>query len=323
MNKTHVWLTIVMVMLSLTVSACSSEEEPTPAPTYTALPTYTPYPTLEPAPTYTSPPPAPTNTSAPPTPTAGAGAQCSGTPVISSFTANPTTIQVGQKSTLQYGLVSNAQAAALVSPEGRLGVATPGQTTVQPDQTTTYSLYAVCGSTVEVPSGCSGVPVIEAFTANPTTIAPGQTTKLQWGAVENASAAVLVAPEGKRGVATPGELVVEPNQTTTYALVAFCESDVTQRNVTVTVEGTTTCSGAPVIASFTADPTTIQKGQSTTLQWGPVSNASGAYVTDGNHITGIGTPGQLEVKPDQTTTYSLVAFCGGDIVLSDLTITVQ
>ena len=68
----------------------------------------------------------------------------------------------------------------------------------------------------------------------------------------------VVSPDGKRGVATPGELVVEPNQTTTYALVAFCESDVTQRNVTVTVEGTTTCSGPPVIASFTADQTTIQ-----------------------------------------------------------------
>ena len=37
----------------------------------------------------------------------------------------------------------------------------------------------------------------------------------------NASAAVLLSPEGKLGVPTPGELVVEPSQTTTYALVAW------------------------------------------------------------------------------------------------------
>jgi hypothetical protein len=28
-----------------------------------------------------------------------------------------------------------------------VGVSTPGQTTVQPDMTSTYTLYALCGST--------------------------------------------------------------------------------------------------------------------------------------------------------------------------------
>jgi hypothetical protein len=252
--------------------------------------------------------------------------------VISSFTAEPVTIQVGQTATLQWGLVANAQGALLVSPDGRLGVATPGQTTVQPNQTTTYSLYAVCGSTVvqqqvtvnvEVPGGCSGVPIIESFAANPTTIQPGQTTTLQWGGVNNASAAVLVSPTGKKGVATPGEMVVEPNQTTTYALVAFCGSEVVQRNTMVTVEGTTTCSGAPVIESFTAEPAAIQKGESTTLRFGLVANASGAYLTDGNEIIGIATPGEVTLAPDQTTTYTLVAFCGNNIVLSDQIVAVE
>jgi hypothetical protein len=228
--------------------------------------------------------------------------------------------------------VANAQGALLVSPDGRLGVATPGQTTVQPNQTTTYSLYAVCGSTVvqqqvtvnvEVPGGCSGVPAIEAFAASPATIQPGQTATLQWGAVGNASAAVLVSPEGKKGVATPGQLVIQPNQTTTYALVAFCGSEVVQRNTTITVEGTTTCSGTPVIESFKAEPAAIKKGESTTLNFGLVGNASGAYLTDGTEIIGIATPGQLALTPDQTTTYTLVAFCGNNVVLSDQTVTVE
>jgi hypothetical protein len=306
----------LLVLVAL-VAACGPTPEP--LPTYTPQPTYTPFPTPEPGPTQSPP-------------SSGAGAQCSGTPVISSFTAEPTTIQVGQTATLQWGLVANAQGALLVSPDGRLGVATPGRTTVQPNQTTTYSLYAVCGSTVvqqqatvnvEVPGGCSGTPIIESFAATPATIQPGQTSTLQWGAVQNAGAAVLVSPKGKEGVATPGQQIVEPNQTTTYALVAFCGSDIVQKNVTVTVEGTTTCSSAPVISSFTAEPAAIKKGESTTLQWGLVANASGAYLTDGSEIIGIATPGDVTLTPDQTTTYTLVAFCGSNITMSDVLVTVE
>jgi hypothetical protein len=307
-------------LLVILLGACGPA--PAAAPTYTPYPTYTPFPVQTQAPQATPLPP----------PAGEDDAQCSGTPVIASFTANPATIQVGETATLQWGLVANAHLAVLVSPDGRLGVETPGSTLVQPDQTTTYSLYGICGNTtvqqqvtvnVEVPGGCSGVPEITSFTASPATIQPGQTTTLQWGAVENASAAVLLGPEGKEGVATPGQVVIEPNQTTTYALVAFCGQDATQKNVTVTVEGTQTCSGAPVISTFAADPPVIKKGESATLKWGLVANASGAYLTDGEVIIGVVTPGEEVVKPDQTTTYALVAFCGGNIVQSDLTVTVE
>ena len=59
------------------------------------------------------------------------------------------------------------------------------------------------------------------------------------------------------------------------------------------------------------------------MQFGLVANASGAYLTDGTEIIGIATPGQLALTPDQTTTYTLVAFCGSNIVLSDQTVTVE
>jgi hypothetical protein len=203
---------------------------------------------------------------------------------------------------------------------------------VQPNQTTTYSLQATCGDTtiqqqvtvnVEVPSGCSGVPGISSFTANPTTIQAGQTSTLSWGPVTNASAAILLGPEGKTGVATPGEWVVEPNQTSTYALVAFCGNDATQRNVTVVVEGTSACEGPPVISSFTADPAEIQKGQSSVLRWGEVANAQGVYLTDGTNITGVATPGEWAVTPGSTTTYTLVAFCGPNVIRDDAVVTVK
>ncbi|MCB9106359.1 MAG: hypothetical protein H6633_19265 [Anaerolineales bacterium] len=327
-----------VLVLVIILAACAPAATPAPLATYTPLPTYTPYPTpeplptLEPLPTYTPPP---TAEAASPTEEAAAspsGTSCEGVPVISSFTANPTTIQVGESASLEWGLVSNAQAAELVSPDGRLGVPTPGQTTVQPNHTTTYSLYAICGQVVvqqqvtvevEAPTDCEGVPSIETFTANPTTIKAGETSTLEWGAVTNAKAAVLLSVEGKVGVPTPGDMVVEPSQTTTYALVAFCGTDVVQKNVTVEVTDTESCDGQPVISSFTADPPTIKAGESSKLEWGLVANARGAYLTDGTSITGVATPGDETVTPTETTTYKLVAFCGANIVRSNITVTVE
>jgi hypothetical protein len=316
---------VLLLALALTLVSCVPVVTPAPLATYTPLPTYTPYPTPEPLPTYT---PAPTAEPA----AQGQAASCSGVPVISSLTVSPEAIQVGESATLQWGLVSNAQAAVLVSPEGRVGVPTPGQTTVQPNHSTTYSLFAICGNSivqehvtlfVDVPGGCEGVPVIESLSAEPQTIQPGDVTTLRWGAVENASAAVLASPEKKLGVGTPGEQIVAPSQTTTYALVAFCGTDFVQKNVTVTVEGEATCEGAPVISSFTANPSTINKGESSLLQWGLVANARGAYLAAGDSITGVATPGELEVTPEQTTGYTLVAYCGANLVKSDVLVTVE
>lgn len=62
--------------------------------------------------------------------------------------------------------------------------------------------------------------------------------------------------------------------------------------------------GKPVINSFTAEPTTIQRGQGATLRWS-ISNA-----TDMNIDQGIGpvqSQGSRQVFPSNTTTYTLVA----------------
>ena len=258
---------------------------------------------------------------------------CSGVPQISYFSASPTTIEPGQTATLTWGPVNNAQVAYLVTPGQKTGVGTPGQMTVQPDQTTTYMIQAVCGETtaqalVTVNVGVSacgngGSPVISSFTANPLVIEPGQTTTLSWGLVENAQAAVLVTPEGKQGVATPGELVVQPGQTTTYQLFGYCGNDVVGQSVTVTVAGTLNCTGVPNIPFFIANPQVIQSGQSSTLQWGPVTNASGVYLSTPGGIVGVATPGQETVQPSQSTNYALFAQCGSNTIQANTTIYVQ
>jgi hypothetical protein len=54
------------------------------------------------------------------------------------------------------------------------------------------------------------------------------------------------------------------------------------------------------------------------LNWGPVTNADQAQIDQG--IGGVTTPGSTIVAPDQTTTYTLQAFCGGNVAIAQVTI---
>ncbi|MBU0495629.1 MAG: hypothetical protein KKB13_27595, partial [Chloroflexi bacterium] len=66
----------------------------------------------------------------------------------------------------------------------------------------------------------------------------------------------------------------------------------------------------PTIPSFTASPSTITAGGSTTLSWGLVTNATSVSIDHG--VGGVGTPGTKVVSPASTTTYVLTAEgCGG------------
>lgn len=69
---------------------------------------------------------------------------CYGYPSIQYFTASATTISAGSSTTLQWGLVGNANWAGIDNGIG--GVATPGSISVSPSSTTTYTLTGYCGS---------------------------------------------------------------------------------------------------------------------------------------------------------------------------------
>ena len=70
------------------------------------------------------------------------------------------------------------------------------------------------------------------------------------------------------------------------------------------------CSGNPNISSFSASPSSIQPGQSSTLSWGAVTNADSVSIDPG--VGGVGTPGSRSVSPQTTTTYVLTARCGNN-----------
>jgi hypothetical protein len=104
---------------------------------------------------------------------------CPFTPMIHGFSASPTTITAGQSATLNWGFVEGAQIAEIDNGIG--GVATPGNTTVSPGSTTTYTLTATCGGrtataqvTINVVSAtATSAP---AATATPTSTVTGTST---------------------------------------------------------------------------------------------------------------------------------------------------
>jgi hypothetical protein len=77
------------------------------------------------------------------------------------------------------------------------------------------------------------------------------------------------------------------------------------------------CPGAPVISYFTANPSTINAGQSSTLDWGAVTNGNSSELVRSVVIEPglgeVGSPGQRVVSPGSTTTYTMIANgCGGE-----------
>ena len=76
----------------------------------------------------------------------------------------------------------------------------------------------------------------------------------------------------------------------------------------------------PVIASFTAEPSTIERGQSSTLTWS-ISGATDMSIDHG--IGAVQSRGQRQVFPAATTTYTLTAIGPGGSDTKTATVTVS
>ncbi len=85
------------------------------------------------------------------------------------------------------------------------------------------------------------------------------------------------------------------------------------------------CSGQPNDFTFTASDNDITSGQSVTLSWGAVNNASEVRLDGGEfNNEGVAAPGNVVVSPNTTTNYKLTAKCsnGGQTRDHTQTITV-
>jgi hypothetical protein len=212
------------------------------------------------------------------------------TPTITSFTASPATITAGGSSSLTAVFLGGT---GIVTP-GNITVTSGTAVSVSPTTTTTYTLTVTpsTGTAITQTVVVTVTPTITSFTASPATITAGGSSSLT---------AVFL---GGAGVVTPGNLSVtsgtavsvSPTTTTTYTLTV---TPTTGTAITQTV--VVTVVAAPVITSFSANPTSITSGDSSDLT-GVFTGGTGV-VTPGNLSITSGTA--LSVSPTSTTTYTL------------------
>ncbi len=226
-------------------------------------------------------------------------------PGITSFSASPSSIAVGEPATLQWKVAR----ASYVNIDQGIGIVTSsGTQVVTPTETTTYTITATnaAGSataTVKITVAVPGAPVINSFTADPVTIDVDEDSTLEW-AVSGATSISINQDIGN--VLSSGTKVVYPTETTTYTLTARNNIGPVTASATVTV-----ASGKPVIVSFTAS--------SSTLYW-ETTGATSISITGTSSYTGLTASGSKTVAAGN---YTLTATNSYDSVTESVTVTIM
>jgi hypothetical protein len=226
------------------------------------------------------------------------------------LSASPMSITSGQSSTLTWSTTNATSVTMNGAP-----VAASGSQPYSPTSTTTYTLVATNASGVSVTKAVTvtvsaPTPAPTAtLSANPTSIMSGQSSMLTWSTTNATSVTMNGAP-----VAVSGSQSYSPTTTTTYTLVARNSAGV---SATATATVTVSMPLPAPTALLTAMPTSIQSGQSATLQWS-TSNAT-TITLNGSAVA---ASGSRMVSPTATTTYTLVAANSTGSVTSTATVTV-
>jgi len=223
-------------------------------------------------------------------------------PVIMTFAASPEAITAGASTTLSW--TTTGATSISVTPGTFASTSASGSMTLSPATTTTYTLTATNSTgtttaTVMVTVNEPSLPTISSFTASPTGITLGGASTLSW--VTSGATTLTITPGTFASTDASGSTGVSPETTTTYVLTATNAAGSMTATATVTVNAQT----LPVINSFTANPTSITSGSSSTLTWS-TSGATGIAITPGT-FTSTAASGSMMVSPTATATYTLTA----------------
>ena len=219
-------------------------------------------------------------------------------PKITSFAGSPASIDSGASSTLNW--VTTGATSIAITPGTFTSTSGSGSTSVSPTATTTYTLTAtnaIGSTTATVTVTVVSKPTISSFTASPTSINSGSSSTLSW--VTTGATSIAITPGTFTSTSGSGSTSVSPTATTTYTLTATNAAGSTTAAVTVTVVS------KPKISSFTASPTSINSGSSSTLSW-VTTGATSIAITPGTFTSTSGS-GSTSVSPTATTTYTLTA----------------
>ncbi len=234
-------------------------------------------------------------------------------PTIVSFTANPTSITLGQSSTLSWSTTG----ATTVTISSIGNVPLNGTDPVSPTATTTYTLTATNanGSVNATATVIVTTPqtALTACYASPANIMAGESSTLFYTS-QNATS-VSISP-GVGSVGLSGTAVVSPTTNTTYTVTANGTNGQTSScSIAVAV----TAGALPRIIQFSASPLTILSGQNSTLLW-VVDNSTSQTITSLGTVVAAGSQA---VTPTATTTYTLTATNAAGSVTATATVTVN
>lgn len=214
---------------------------------------------------------------------------------IDSFQGIPAEIEPGDNVTLSW--VTTAAAKVTLLPGEFKDLETTGSVTVNPSQTTTYTLTAFGEGPSTSRQFTVNVKTIEilAFTASETQVDAGTQVTLSWQ-TENTTACTI--NPGNHQVPISGSLPVTPTRTTTYVLSAENKvGSIKQKNRTVTVN--------PVeIIHFDGTPNPFEPSSAVTLSWETKSATSCSITPD---IGDVPVSGSTVVFPPDSTIYMLTA----------------
>jgi hypothetical protein len=234
-------------------------------------------------------------------------------PIIASFTANPTSINAGQSSTLSWA-TTGATTVSISPLPGN--VALNGTASVSPTVTTTYVLTATnangsVNATATVVVNTPQTSLTYCY-AVPATIIAGESATLYYQS-QNATSVSISPGTGTYGLS--GTVAVSPTSNTTYTITATgANSQTTSCSIAVQV----TLGNLPRIVQFSASPMSILSGQTSTLLW-VVENSTSQTITSLGTVVAAGSQG---VSPTATTTYTLTATNQAGSVTATATVTV-
>jgi uncharacterized repeat protein (TIGR01451 family) len=229
-------------------------------------------------------------------------------PTCDSFTASPSNILVGGKSTLQWETTNAVQ--VFLNP-GNTGVSVDGTYEVSPVVDTTYVLTVIgeedktVDCSVEVKVSEDQVPVCKYFTASPSSLpVGGGSVNLSWEVTDATS--VSIAPTvGSVGLA--GNTNVNVTQGTTYVLTATdSNGDETTCSAPVAVADPEPVFTCEQNVNFTVTDSSIQRGDTVTLIW----STTDVDTVSISNINETSLSGSESVSPSDDITYTLTATQG-------------
>jgi carboxypeptidase T len=256
---------------------------------------------------------------------------------IDAFSADPTAIVAGEDSLLSWS-TAHASACVIEADDGSdpthlaFGQFDAGSLSVSPDSSIAYTLRCEgeqgpveASASISVSPPPPPPPQILAFAADPASIVAGASSSLMWQTADTEACELgNDLDPAVVGVPTTGQLSVAPAQSITYILRCSGNGDLVEAGAAIEVSPPPPPPPPPQILSFSASPTAIIAGASSTLAW-QTSNAEACEL--GNSLDSateaVPLTGLLSVSPPQSLSYTLRCSAGEDVVEASASVAVN